>query len=519
MSSAGAVMIGSQTPRYKTVPQGAVSTWGDEAIDLMATVGVALDPGQRDIVVDGMSEGADRKWLASEVADIEPRQNGKGVILETRALAGMLLVKEPLIVWTAHEFKTAHKGFERVRGYFDNFDHLRKRVRTIRSSTHSTEIILRTGQTLAFLARSGGSGRGFAGVSPLFLDEAFALTEEQVAAISYATRAAPNPQVWYMSSAPLPASDVLRDMCKRGRRGSRDLVYYEWSASGRYADLLKLAEQNRAMTDEDEDTPAGQELRRRLFEAAAESNRAFGVRISPKSVIRDVRKGSEQFLREGLGVFSELETGAAIDMEMWRDLGDSESRRDGDVALAVDISLQRDWAAIGLYGLRADGVGHVQLVDYRAGTDWIVDRLAELRTVLDPVAVGMARGTYASLKEDLKAAGFVRPEDRPAVKVRGEDEESHPPLRGDLAVLSGTDMAAACGQIIDAVRQSTVRHVPSEQLTTDVGVGRTRKIGDTIAWSGSGITGLVTVTEARWVFCARVDAVRVPDYDPVADIL
>ncbi|MBB3099318.1 hypothetical protein FHR83_007024 [Actinoplanes campanulatus] len=499
-----------------------MSTWGDEAIDLMATVGVTLDPGQRETICDGMSEGADRKWLASEVADVEPRQNGKGVILETRALSGLLLVKEPLIIWTAHEFKTAHQGFMRMRHYFDNYDHLRKRVRTIRSSTHSTEIILKTGQTLAFLARSGGSGRGFAGVSPLFLDEAFALTAEQVAAIMYATSAAANPQVWYMSSAPLADSEVLRETCKRGRRGARGLVYYEWSARGRYDDLFKLVEQNKALSDEDEDTAEGQELRGRLFAAVAEANRAFGIRISESSILREVRAtGVEQFLRERLGVYSELETGAAIDAERWKKLGDPESRRDGDVAIAVDIAPERDWAAIGLYGHRADDLGHVQLIHY-GPVAGLLDKIAEYRDALDPVAVGMARGTYASLREDLKKRGIIRPEDR------GDDDEpsrsdDKDPRRGDLVVLGGTDMAAACGQILDATKESTIRHVPAKQLDDAVGVGKTRRTGESIAWARTDravdITALVAVTEARWSFYARRDAKpREDEYDPLGNI-
>lgn len=506
------MLIGSQTPRYRTVPRGTVSSWGPEAVDLAATVGVTLDEGQESVIHDGMAVGADGKWLASEVADIEPRQNGKGVDLEVRALAGLLLVKEPLIIWTAHEFKTAHQGFMRMRHYFDNYDHLRKRVRTIRSSTHSTEIILKTGQTLAFLARSGGSGRGFAGVSPLFLDEAFALTPEQVAAIVYATSAAANPQVWYMSSAPLADSEVLRETCKRGRRGARGLVYYEWSSGGGYDELFKLVEDNKALSDEGEDEPAGRELRRRLFAVVAEANRAFGIRISESSILREVRAtGVEQFLRERLGVYSELETGAAIDAERWKNLGDPESRRDGDVAMAVDVSPERDWAAIGLYGHRADELGHVQLIHY-GPVAGLLDKIVQYRDALDPVAVGMARGTYASLREDLRACGIERPEER------DDDKE---PRRGDLVVLGGTDMAAACGQLLDATRESTIRHVPATQLDAAVGVAKTRRTGESIAWARTDravdITSLVAITEARWSFYARRDAIA-DDYDPLANI-
>ena len=519
-------MLGSQAPRYRTVPQGAVSSWGPEAIDLAAGIGIILDPGQGDLLTDGMSERTGGRWLTPTVVDNEPRQNGKGTILEVRSLAGVLLVREPLIVWTAHEFKTANQGFLRMKEHVTNWDHIRKRVRAIRSSTHATEIEFQNPtRRIAFLARSGGSGRGFAGVAPLFLDEAFARTAEQVAALQFATSAHPNPQVWWMSSAPLLDSDVFREVCVRGRKGSRGMVYYEWSASGKQADLEKLVADNKALTEADLDTDRGRELREQLLAKVAEANRSFGrpggVGVSETSIESELETvGAEQIVRERLGGWSELETGAAINEAKWADVGDKESRRDGDVAIAVDIALERDWAAISVYGLRADGLGHLQLIRYEAGTSWIIGALVELRGVLNPIAVGMARGTYASLKEDLKAAGFMRPEDRPVQVIRMEGQSPHPPQRGDLAVLNGTDMAAACGQLLDAVRDRTVRHVPAEQITAAIRVAKTRVVGDSIAWSRTDksvdITGLVSMTEAKWTFEARIN--EVVDYDPAGDL-
>jgi hypothetical protein len=511
-----------------------VDGWGDEAVDLLASVGMYLDDGQAAQVRDCLAIRDDGRWLASEVVDIEPRQNGKGVVLEARALAGPLLIGEPLVVWTAHEFKTALKAFERVRAYFDNYDHLRKRVKTIRSSTHSTEIILKgdgkrvpVGATIAWLARSGGSGRGFASVSPLILDEAYALTEEQVAAIVYAIRAAANPQVLYASSAPLKTSEVLRPLVVRGRKSARSakpmrgFIYYEWCATGDYTQLFKLVEQNKALDDDEAETPAGQELRARLFEKVAESNRAYGTRVVDESVIRELRlAGVEQFLREGLGAFSELESGAAIDQEKWQKLADPDSRRDGDVAIGLDIAIERDWAAIGVYGKRADGLGHLQLIRYEAGTAWIIGALVELREVLGPVAVGMGRGTHASLRELLKEAGFIRPEDRPVQLVRLEGQSPHPPQRGDLAVLTSVDMAAACGQLLDAVQQSSLRHVPAQQVAAAVKEAKTRVTGETIAWARTDrsvdITPIVALTVARWAYEARIN--EIDDYDPAGDL-
>lgn len=493
----------------------------------MRSVGMLLDEGQEDQVVDGMATRADGKWLASEVVDIEPRQNGKGVILEARAMGGVLFAKEPLVIWTAHEFKTALKSFERVKAYFENWDFLRKRVKTIRSSTHSTEIILKgtngvgVGATIAWLARSGGSGRGFAGVSPLFLDEAFALTEEQMAAIMYATRAAPNPQVWYMSSAPLKTSAVLRDIVARGRksarapRKTRGLVYYEWCATGDYGKLYKIVEQNKALDDEQAETPEGRELRAQLYVMAAESNRAYGTRITEETIVRDLRaNGVEQGLREGFGVYPELETGAAIEAGHWLELQDVTSRRLGDVALGVDISPERDWAAISLFGTREDEIGHAQLIHYGPVHE-LVPKLAEYNGALRPIAIGMGRGTYASLREDLRARGMQTTEER-ARDADWPDERE--PARGDVFVCNATEMSAACAQIIDATRHATLRVVPAQQLDDAVKVGQTRRTGDTVAWARTDravdISALVSLTVARRSYYARADVMLTEDdYD------
>lgn len=461
------------------MPLGAVSSWGPEAVDLVATVGLHLDLGQQAILNDGLSEGADRKWLASEVADDEPRQNGKGSILEARALTGLFLLKEPLLIWTAHEFKTAYEGFLRVRTYLDNFDHMRKRVKAIRSSTHAVEVELLGGQRLAFLARSGGSGRGFAGVAPLFLDEAFALTAEQMAALIFAMSAHPNPQVWYMSSAPLIESEVLRGICARGRRGSAGLVYYEWSASGEWGDLEKLVAANKALSDEEAAEPAGIELRDQLFAKVAEANRAFNVRISPASILRELAAtGVEQFLRERLGFFApeEADTGfRVIPQALWSDRQDGDAQIKGRPAFGVFVPPDRSYAAIAAAGARAAGgrmvevTGAGELDDYRPGTRWVVPRLKELEEHQPSVVVIDDK----ALADEAEQAGLV------------------------VHRVNVADVVTGCQLFFDGVASQDaagrdVWHLGQKVLTDAVAGADKRKVGNSWAWERHDVTGDVT---------------------------
>jgi hypothetical protein len=219
----------------------------------------------------------------------------------------------------------------------------------------------------------------------------------------------------------------------------------------------------------------------------------------------------EKFAIERLGVWpKQLAGGGAIDMDQWRKLMDPESRRDGDIALAVDIAPERDYAAIALYGIRVDGIGHTQLVDYRPGTDWVLGRLLELRAALDPIAIGMGRAVAASLEVDLEKEGVTR--------SANLDE----PVRGDLAVTTYVEMSAATGQILDAVRQGTFRHPGQMELDTSVAGAKTRLTGDSLAWArkdaSADTSPLVAVTLARWAYESRAHLVRAADYDVMESV-
>lgn len=516
-------LLGSQRPLYRSVPDGAVSTWGPAAVELAESIDLHLDPGQKDVLTDGMSQRAGGLWLGREVSDVEPRQNGKSLVFEVRALAGSYLLKEPIIIWTAHEFKTTMRSFLSLKDKITNWDHLRKRVKAVRNSGATTEIeLMNPTRTIAFLARSGGSGRGFAQVAPLLLDEAYALTPEQLAALQYAMSAARNPQVWYASSAPLTTSEVLRDIVKDGRRGGKRSIYYEWSVPGRYKDLARIAERNKALVKRGE--PADEEFIRLTAMSNRSLGRPGGVGVTIEGAEEELKRATdvEIFLRERWGVFSEEEQGGRINPEVWKDLEDAASKREGEVSLGVDLSMDRSYCSIVLYGRRADGQEHAQLIRFLHGSGEVVDALEELREILSPIAIGMAAGTYAALKVRLLEAKFLRPEDRPidSAMRQLEGKSAHPPQRGDLLVMNGTDMAAACGSLLESVKSGTLRHVPADQLDGAVAVGKTKKSGDAMAWvrddESIDITALVALTEAKHSYEARINEVE--DYNPAADI-
>lgn len=473
-----------------------------------------LEPWQRDSVDLLMSTRADGKWACYEYAEWVARQNGKGAIAEARVLCGLLVLGEELLIWSAHEYKTAMEAFRRMRTLIrrlgtpvsDTLVDLGDNVLIKISNTNGEEGFERldTEQRIKFVARSKSSGRGFSGDFNL-IDETFAYTPDQQDALMPTLVARPNAQIAYFSSPPLTgdSGEVMFELKARAEVGGDDsLGYRDWGIEGDLDDRAKLN-----MDD------------RRLWQ---QPNPGLSLgRVTEETIVRMRRsmrsKEGLGFAREMLGMWPRRrEGGGAIDPVQWGKLLDALSKREADVALGVDIAPQRDYAAIGLFGPRAASgpcvdhgencVGHWQIVDYRPGTEWIVDRLVELRDGLKPVAIVAGRATGASLSVELAKVGIAPPED------------ADKPERGQLVITSASQMTAATGQALDAIRQGIVHHIGQRELDIAVEGAKTRETGDSVAWSrkeaAADISPLVSISLARWGFHAYAHLIDANNDEP-----
>lgn len=454
-------LLGAQQPRVSSVPQ-FVSSAGGEAADLAASVGLHLDPWQRHVLDGALGERADGKWSAFEVGLIVSRQNGKGAVLEARELAGLFLFGERLILHSAHEFKTAQEAFRRVLALVDNFDHLRKRVSRVRTSHGEEGIELQTGQRLRFVARSGGSGRGFTG-DTIILDEAMVLGPDAMAALLPTLSARPNPQLWYTASAGMATSEQLRRVRDRGLTGTDPgLAWFEWSA------------------------PDSADLDDR--EAWAQANPALGIRIPEEFVERERAAMPEaEFGRERLGIWESVGGAQVIDPDLWEKRKDRNSQTASPVVFCPDISPIRDRGSISLAGLRGDGRRHIEVADARKGTAWMVPWLVERVAKWNPLGVVVDPASPAGvLIPDLQKAGV------------------------DPILMSTRDMVQACGFVFDYVVDDKLRHLDDPRLNTALAAGRKRPIGDSGGWvwhrkdSSTDITPLVSATGALWGLESRL---------------
>jgi len=479
---------GVQTPRLYTAPPVFASSAAQEAVELAAAAGLELFPWQQHVLDIGMRERADGQWAAFEVAVNVPRQNGKGGVIEARELAGLYLLGERLIIHSAHEFKTSRVAFERVRSLILGHPDLRKRVKRVLSNTTETSIELVTGQKLAFLARSGGSGRGFTGDCNV-LDEDMILGDDAMGALMPTMSAVPNPQLWYLGSAGIGAPSVQLARLRRRALAAREagvpdpsLAYFEWSVDPHAAECRPDCTEH-----DNPDDPA----------AWAKANPSLGYLISSEFV-RNERASlgtSGIFERERLGVgdypSDEADTWQVIGEDVWRSLADPQSRPEGELCMAIDATPERDHAAIVVAGSWRGGT-HVEVIAHQPGMGWVVEKAKSLHERHRPRCwVVDAGGPAGSLIQDLAdelGVEIVQPKPR--------------------------QIADATGQFYDAVVEQGISHLDQPPLAVALAGAQKRPLGDAWAWARRGvgvdISPLVAVTLARWGLGAEVEDERAP---------
>jgi hypothetical protein len=438
-----------------SLPEGAVSDLpGRAAIKQAAAAGLHLDEWQRYVMLNSLGVRADGKWAAFSVGLLVPRQNGKGSVLEARALAGLFQFQEQLIVWTAHEMKTAKEGFRRIVSLITQTPDLMRQVAAIKRGNDDRGVELHSGARLQFLARSSGSGRGFSG-DCIILDEAYNLNSDDMAALLPTLSAVPNPQIWYTSSAPMESSEQLHSVRRRGMAGDDPrLAFFEWSM------------------------PKGADPRDRANQALA--NPGFPERIDAEAIDAEWREFNadedpSKFIRERCGVPDDPPTDSLV-VPNWAGLADPDSRIVSNRQIALDVSPDRRWAAFGAAGRREDRRLHVEAFDRRPGTGWVLERAAEL-----------AEKWRVPIRIDQTA---------PAASFIAQLEE----LGVDVEPVTAADHARAVGQFIDAAMNDGLRHLGGSMLDAALRGAVLRASGDAQLWgrrvSRSDITPLVAVTIA-----------------------
>ena len=275
------------------------------------------------------------------------------------------------------------------------------------------------------------------------------------------------PQLWCVSTAGTYRSAYLRGKVERGRarvsmhRATTGVAYFEWAARDG-ADPADPATWRSCM-------PA---LGRTITEA----------RIAAEFERLDLADFCRAYLNLWPG--SIPADWLVIAEQAWRALADPHSEAVDPVAFAADVTPERSHAAIAVAGLRADGLGHGEVVDHRPGTGWVVGRLVELVQKWRPCAVVVDdTGPAGNLIAPLEAAGI------------------------EVVKPTGRGMAHAAGDLFDAVAERTIRIVPRPALDAAVAGAAQRPLGDGWAWARKGLSTdicpLVALSLARWGYVTR----------------
>lgn len=452
---------GSQQPTLLREPPDAVD-WrlSDIAVDWAREVaGYLLDEWQAWLVRWTFARRADGLWAARDVGAEVPRQNGKNVWLEVVELVSVFEFGDRLITHSAHRADLSHEHFVEVKGRIEASDDLMDLMpaRANRGfvTSHGLESIeLKSGARILFKARANSSGRGPRPQKVVF-DEALILEHGQIGAMVPGIAAQRNPQLLFASSPPKVNSPMLHSLRKRAADPSPGdrLFYAAWN------------------------NPKGTPVEDRDSWYRVNPSLGYG-RMTEESLMANRNTMPEaEFLREHMGIPEDPpeEGDGIVAAAVWDALVDSRSEVASHRCMALDVSPDLKWAAIGGAGRRADGLLHVETVHHEPRTNWVKAEVLR-RWTATRVPIRIQRGAPAE--------AFVAPLRELGVEV--------------VEVTAG-EHAQALGQFLMAVNDGELRHLGQTSLTSALMAATVRPSGDVDLWarrSASDISPLVAVTVA-----------------------
>lgn len=393
-------VYGDQTPRILYSPP-ALTSAGEEAIELAESFGLILDPWQRLVINEALKEREDGTWAAFQVGLMVSRQNGKGAILEALELAGLFLFGERLIIHSAHLMDTSKTAMARLSFLLkQSGEKFRPRLQNGYEALEITSGS-NAGAMVMFRTRTGKGGLGMSADRVIF-DEAMDIDRQAVQALVPTLSSRPNPQIWFTGSAVdqrLPAhthcqafGGVRQAALSNLASGKHSrLCYAEWSipddSPPEALDMAKCAQANPALGYRL--TLDKIEAEFSLFESTADY-RGFAVQ------------------RYGWGDWPTFgESRSEIPMDRWRALREPEPEFDGPTTLVLYRSPEGGPWSITASQRVKDGRINLEVGYCGADSaDVVLDMFIQSITAWGPVSIVVGRGAAAEVVPQLEAAGF-----------------------------------------------------------------------------------------------------------------
>ncbi|WP_280244085.1 hypothetical protein [Nocardia abscessus] len=470
-----AEIIAAEWPKLtgRQTPEALLYTPGDTALGLKAAeLGrrsasrIRAMPWQSWSLERILAKNADGTWTHPECCLIVPRQNGKSLILSLRVLYGIFKLGEN-IIFSAHQWETAKSLWKRTWAIVKATPWMHRRVESKTCSQGRGTIVLESGAQVVFTTRSANAGRGLDRVDLEIYDEAYDLTEADMAALSPTKMAADDPQTIYTSSAvnqdQHPNGHVLAAVRRRGLDGAeRGLFFAEWMAPDEH----------------DRARPSTWRL----------ANPSHGVICTDKKLEAELRKfggtaaGRKSFDTEYLGrgdwPVDVEHRPDAVPADVWGDMAEPNAPVRGPIALAVDMTPDLKVCALGAATYTGEGDRIRVELGYHGPPTEIVERIADIVDRLDPCAVVINSSSPAkSLVPKLLAIGI------------------------EAEISSGTDAADAAVGFVDDALAGRLSHAGDPRLADALGSVATKPMGGArFGWDYSvgDVTCVQVITLARW---------------------
>ena len=344
-------------PRFATPRRPERATRGREVAAIAKQLGQPLMPWQQ-LVADVASEVDSESGLPAyrEVVVTVPRQSGKTTMVLAYELHRALMWGRPQRI-----AYTAQTGFDARRKLIDDQapillgSPLSAAVEKVQKAQGNEAIVFRNGSRIDVLASSESAGHGRTLDLPI-LDEVFADADdrrEQALLPAMSTR--PDAQLFVVSTMGTEGSTYLNRKVETGRSAvveglASGIAYFEWSAEA----------------DADIDSP----------ETWRSCMPALGHTITLKTVEHARRTMSEGDFRRSMLNQKTISDERVIPVQVWGEVCGEDVAPEGRLVFALDVNPERSAAAVAV----ADGEGRGELVEFRSGVGWVVDRVERYAT-------------------------------------------------------------------------------------------------------------------------------------------
>lgn len=437
-------------PTYQTPRSPNRKTRGLQVGRVAEGLGQPLMEHQQLVADVGGEMLADGTPAFREVVVTLMRQQGKTTLLLSTEVERCTLRPDPQrVAYTAQSGSDARKKLIDDQVPLLERSQLWPLVKHVHRAQGSEGVTFKNGSRIDVLASSVSAGHGKV-IDLGMIDEAFDdIDDRREQAMLPAMITRPGAQLYVVSTMGTDAAVYLNRKVDMGRAAALEgktsgIAYFEWSIPA----------------DEDIDDPA---VWWRYMPA-------LGRTISEKALAHARQTMSDGEFRRAFGNQRMRSAERVIPEATWRAACSSTAAPLAPLTFAVEVSPDRDWAAIVAAGQSADGLA-LELIDYRPGTGWLAERCEQLKADHRGRVVIEARSPAAAV------VGLVADE------------------------IPGGDATKAHGAFYDAIADGHVTVRIDARFDTALAAAAKQPIGDMWRFgrkAGGDVTPLIAAALAAW---------------------